>query len=175
MLPPRETTIAVSALGSVSVLLSYYSVFSGESQSYTRSRFWLGLSEENVKAVIPLQVASAIGFLVFLVSAIAHPPRQGILSYLDGYGTPVILAAFFASSTAWTFLTKAHLDRPHACSWIGPSAALIVAAISAVLLTAGVFEDDSSPPHRVLGALAFATVVTLVDAVGWNSRLILSA
>ena len=173
MLSPRDATVAVSVIGSISVLFSYYQVFSPESEGYTKSRYWLGIKEDNVKAIVPLQVAAGIGFVVFLVAIINEPPQKGILSYANGYGTAMILALFFVSSTMWTYTIKSHLDNPRPDSWVWPSISLVIAALSAILITAGVFEDDSSSQYKILGALAFATVVTMVDAVGWNSRLIM--
>ena len=173
MLSPRDATIAVSMIGSMSVLFSYYQVFASESEGYIRSRYWLGIREDNVRAIVPLQIAAAIGFVVFLIAVINEPPQKGILSYANGYSTAMILAMFFVSSTMWTYTIKSHLDNPQHLSWVGPSASLVVAALSAILITAGVFEDDSSTQYKILGALAFATVVTMVDAVGWNSRLIM--
>ena len=50
---------------------------------------------------------------------------------------------------------------------------LVVAAIMAILMVAAAFEDDMNPVG-LYGVLAFATIVVLVDGVGWNAKLIYS-
>lgn len=173
-------SLVVVGVGGLAVVLSYAVVFAGERSSYLDSRFWAGIPPSTAAVLVPLQVLAGVGFVVFTLHAtglVGRSPGTGVLSYLHGYATTVLYAVFMASSVAWPFTARTYLDARDAgeattlqlLAVVGP---LVLAATSALLFTAGAFEATMHPT-AIVGALAFATVVVLVDGVGWNARLIL--
>lgn len=179
-----EATLAtnsVIALGCVMVVASYAHVFSGEAGTYTASRFWVGIPQKTAAALVPLQVAAAVGFLLFVVPITGmvegQQPRRGLLTYMrGGYAAAAIFAVFFASSSAWPYAARIYLDAHESGDarwWQAalPVAALSAAALSAIAMVAGSFEADM-PAYSCVGVVVFASVVVLADAVGWNAKLL---
>ena len=180
-LSAHHATGIVSVLGGFAVVLSYVLVFRTETAGYTASRYWLGTTPvATASALIPLQIAGGLGFLVFVACVTGcvgnTVPTRGILSYGNGFVCTATVAIFLAASSAWPFATQRYLDlTPDARAWsdaAGPVAALVAAALSAIVMVAGAFEGDMHPA-AICGVLVFAMVVVLADGVGWNSMLIL--
>lgn len=171
-------TIAVTIIGSIAVITSYFIVFSLEKTGYTTSRFWVGISESNATSLIPMQILAGVGFLLFVcnvVGLLGNRPSKGILSYWNGYACTIIFAAFFMASVLWPYAARRYLDArdAHTASAIDVfyvMSSLVVAACSAILMVAGAFEENMHPLAMV-GILLFAMVVVLADAVGWNAKL----
>ena len=159
----------------------------GGGDEYTHSRFWIGISSDTAMVLWPLQLLAGTGFVAFTASlfldayrrrdeapgigrAIAH---KGVLSYMNGGVTVAAFAVFFLCSYMWPYATRDYLDGGGESTWDMARVALSLAgaAISVVVMVAGAFEADMHPV-AIWGVLAFATVVVLVDGVGWNAKLI---
>lgn len=174
-------SLAVIAAGSVALAWSYARVFSGEGGDYVGSRFWVGIPRATATALVPMQLLAAVGFLAFVPFATGiagRAPRTGILSYAEGYASTALFAVFFAASIAWPYAARSYLDEKAvgaatAADLLGAVFPLVVAAVCALLFTAGAFEGDMHPVS-VVGVLLFSTVVVLADGVGWNAKLILT-
>lgn len=174
-------SLIVAITGGLLVVCAYIYVFKNEREGYVNSRFWIGIPPSTASAIIPLQVIAAIGFILFVLYAtgiLDTKPTTGVLSYLNGYSTTILLLIFFASSVAWPITARYYLDKKqiheantgHLLLVVTP---LVAASISSVLFTAGAFEADMHPV-AVVGILMFSAVVVLADGVGWNAKLILS-
>ena len=166
-----DTPALVSAgIGGSLVLLAYVIVFRNEKESYVKSRFWVGINESTATALIPLQLAAAIGYIVFILyaSGVADKrPQRGILTYLNGYSLTLSIWVFSIASILWPFSTQWYLDGSQTLHRaLLPASSLILAAVAAIVMTAGAFEADLRWP-AILGIIAFSSVVVMADAVGW--------
>lgn len=171
--------LTLAAVGGAAVLITYGVVFRNERESYVESRFWLGIPASTATAMIPLQAAAALGYLVFLLyaSGVADTrPQKGILTYGNGHGLAASVAVFSVASMLWPILTRWYLDSgsPTVSRALLPGASLVLAAGAAVVMVAGAFEADLRWP-AILGILTFSSVVVMADAIGWQSKLIFSA
>lgn len=169
-------SLAVCILGGAAVLVSYITVFGNEPTGFANSRFWGGISASTAYSIVPFQILAAFGFIAFsgyALGILAPAPSTGVLSYLNGYATTLLYATFFAASTIWPFTTLWFLNSPspsvgHLMGAVSP---LIVAAVTAMLFTAGAFEADMHP-IAVVGILLYSNVVVMADGVGWNAKFI---
>jgi len=130
-------------------------------------------------ALIPLQFIAGFGYIVFILyaSGVAEKrPQQGILTYLNGHILTLSIWIFSIASILWPILTLWYLDKgPHTLTRaLLPAGSLVLAAVAAIVMTAGAFEADLKWP-AVIGILAFSSVVVLADAIGWQSKLILGS
>lgn len=179
--PSDIASLIVVVAGSIAVISSYISVFGNEEDSYTTSRFWLGIPASTATSIIPLQLIAALGFFMFTgyaLGLVAPSPTVGILSYHNGYVTTVLYAMFFIASAVWPFTTLSYLNEkkttsPSFVHLFGVVCPLLVAAISSIVFTAGAFEADMHPV-AVVGILLFSNVVVVADGIGWNAKLIWS-
>ena len=73
----------INEIGALVLFAAYYYVFSIDTnnESYVKSKYWLGLNIKSIYALIPLQIISAIGFIVWMISVRNNPPKKGLLSY----------------------------------------------------------------------------------------------
>ena len=73
----------INEIGALVLFAAYYYVFSIDTnnESYIQSKYWLGLNIKSIYALIPLQIISAIGFVVWMISVRNNPPKKGLLSY----------------------------------------------------------------------------------------------
>ena len=73
----------INEIGALVLFAAYYYVFSIDTnnESYIKSKYWLGLNIKSIYALIPLQIISAIGFVVWMISVRNNPPKKGLLSY----------------------------------------------------------------------------------------------
>lgn len=181
------TTLFVVVVGGVAVCWAYVEVFSKENESYTNSRFWLGISPDTATALIPLQLLAAIGFVIFVSTLILGAFKDknkrfaanGILGYLNGFACVIILFLFFACSVVWPFAAREYLNSQQndpegrgSVWWLSATAgSLFTAGAMAILMVAGAFENDMHFA-AIYAVLIFSTVVFLADAIGWNAKLI---
>lgn len=189
----NTAAFSTAIIGSVLVISAYIIVFGNETAtSYTQSRFWVNIRQDTAASLVPLQLLAAFGFITFVIEAcgVITPdaePKQGVLTYT--YALTICLAAFTLSSALWPFAARSYLDHRDTRILAGANVAantseklaatltatcLVIAAISAIVMTAGAFEGDMRP-QAVIGVLFFANVVVLADGVGWNSKMLYSA
>ena len=174
---PREfdyPAMIAATIGGLAVGASYTTVFANEYEGYFDSRFWLKIPRSTTKAICyGLQLPAGVGYLVFLAYATGlvgkGPATKGVLQYWGKFGLTVSVTLFSIASVLWPLLTKLHLDQGWGVGW--PVASLLVAAMAAIIMTAGAFEADLEWP-AVLGVLVLSCVVVMADAVGWNAKLL---
>lgn len=170
-------TVCVLIIGGVAVLWSYYEVFKSESSGYLDSRYWMGIPRKTTATILVLQICAAAGFITFFAFVIYNQSSdkgvvtKGILSRRQGHTTWIVLLVFYAVSFCWPFLTKWYLkEMNNVAKWL-TAVSLMLAAGCATLMVAGAFEAQMHP-MAVLGVIMFATVVIIVDGIGWNAVMI---
>lgn len=156
---------------------------------YMQSPWWVGLRADTAAALTVLQIAAGIGGVVWYTSF----ANQAIQTENEGYPPPVngplwlhrvgdtVVTLFLASSATWAPLAHRAVvaamdpsvsitaaDKMYAIAACTP---LWIAAVCVVALLAFTFEANP-PPSAVYGLLALATVVVLVDGIGWSAVLI---
>lgn len=164
-------TIILSSL----VIVSYYLTFKDEKQNYSTSRFWLGLSKNNIKALIVLQLIALVGAIIFFTwfsGLWGDPPTEGLFVYNDGKVAKYLIWMFLVSSVFWSYFAKKSLSTNETLWVFLTVLVLCIAALSVVGLVAGAFENKDTPVLALVGILELAGVVVLTDAIGWNSLLI---
>lgn len=173
IMPIDKLALSTSLIGGVAVLIAYGIVFSEEKKGYFDSRFWLDIPEATRKAICYIfQIPAALGYLVFILYAtgvIGAGVRKGVLQYGNGIGLTLSVGLFSVASVLWPFFTQSHLDKGYSAAY--PATALVLAAVAAIVMTAGAFEADLEWP-AIVGVIFFSTTVLLADAVGWNAKLI---
>ena len=57
----------INEIGALILSATYYYVFSIDTnnESYMDSKYWLGLKKETIRTLVPIQILSAIGFIVW--------------------------------------------------------------------------------------------------------------
>lgn len=166
---------SITTILSSLVIFSYYLTFKDEKRSYLKSRFWLGLSQQNVKALIILQLIALFGAIIFFTwfsGLWGKPPSEGLFVYRDGKIAKYLIWTFLISSIFWSYLANMSLQTNKSIWVILTVLVLCVAALSVIGLVAGAFENKDTPVLALVGILELAGVVVLTDAIGWNSLLI---
>ena len=156
---------------------TYYYVFSIDTnnESYMDSKYWLGLKKETIRTLIPIQILSAIGFIVWFISVRNNPPKKGLLSYkfLNNPMYEVLVLLLVIGAIMWplTLLQKDILTNKTIYKTIICCSSLFICAFAGILMQAGSYEGNISA-LALLGITLFNTTVVLTDGIGWSSRLI---
>lgn len=167
----------INEIISLIILASYYVVFSknNDGGGYINSKFWLGVSENNVKALIPLQLAAAVGALIWVKTLRDQPAQKGLLSYkLWGESVfEIIILLFLVGSVIWpwSLLQPKLIESPTMTKTLICCTGLFIAAIAGIMAQAGSFEADI-PWYALISITVFNLTVVLNDGVGWSARLI---
>lgn len=145
---------------------------------YLASPYWLGLPRATVGALVGLQVLALVGYVAWLFHVAAHPPTRGLLR--DARARFGLTLGFLGASALWPFaayeLVRARERATATLGWaLASSACLWAAAGCVIALLAGTVEARYESPVPVLGMLALALVVVLVDGVGWAATAIFDA
>ena len=156
------------------LIVSYIIVFKNDKQSYLESKFWLQMKQSSVKALIPLQLAAAVGALLWVKAVRDSPPRKGLLGY-SFCGEPlfeILIAVFLVGCIVWPWsLWQPNLvEEPTLTKSVICISGLVVAAIAGVLAQAGSFQADI-PWWALLGIILLNITVVLNDGIGWSARL----
>ena len=159
------------------VLILYFYVFSiKENQSYFKSKYWLGVSPNNIKVLLPLQILAGIGILIWYKHIRNTNPNKGILSYtvLNNPMHDILVFFFLVGSILWplSLLQNQLIEKKTIVKSLRCCSGLFIAAISGILLQAGSFEADNISPIALLGITLFNTKVVLNDGIGWSARLL---
>lgn len=166
-------SLLVTTVLGAAVLLSYYFVFRGETESYLGSRFWLGMPRGTTATLTVFQVLAAVGFVVAIGTWVfGEGPRGGVLGR-NSLALPLTLGVMLAASAAWAPLTKMGLeDRSRTWAHALVVLSLVATAACSVVLVAGAAEENTVRPHVLAGLLVFASTTVLGDGVAWNARYI---
>lgn len=147
------------------VLITYYLYLIKDSKyNYINHPFWFGIPSNVVKMLIIFQFFALIGFLTTIISWLIYPPRNGIMK---GNNLFYVLSMFLISAMIWPIATY------HKIHWL-VILALIVTAITSILLLAGTIEEKKEDIrwYKVLGMLYLCIVTVLSDGVLWNANYI---
>ena len=109
----------INEIGALILFATYYYVFSIDTnnESYMDSKYWLGLKKETIRTLVPIQILSAIGFIVWFISVRNNPPKKGLLSYkfLNNPMYEVLVLLLVIGAIMWplTLLQKGILTNMH--------------------------------------------------------------
>ena len=154
-------TIILIFLG-LMVLLSYFTYLrTNTNGNYFTHPFWFNMNTNIVKFLTFFQILAMIGFIVAIGSWLINPPKGGIMEkYLF-----LTLIVFLISAAIWPYATYNNM------SWLSVLAVLLT-AISSILLLAGSIEEHT-PRLIVLCGLLFLCITTVLgDAIIWNANYI---
>lgn len=164
----------LSIVSAISVLISYYIVFKTE-KSYISSKYWLGIKETNVKICAVFQILALVGFMTFaswLNGLWGEKPKKGLFTYNNGNMGRILILVFLISSVFWAPLTKRAFESKKLFPVILACIPLWIAAIAAIGLVAGAFENPNTPWVAFLGIVLFSIVIINLDGIGWSARFI---
>lgn len=163
----RVASLLTTAGLSLMLILSYAYVFGGE--SYLTSRYWFGIPETAVKCIIPLQLLAAAGFVYLVVSLFPGDPDETLPRWLRRAALPLVVV-FLVASIVWPFAVQASLEHGSPFATALTVGSLVVVAATSLAFVVGAFQ--SAKPGMIMASLALATIVVLVDGVGWNVRFL---
>ena len=130
--------------------------------NYLSSPLWAGTPQAIRRAMLPLQVAAAVGFC-----ALTWEAYKGKLREPMEQGKTAIIVTFLLASACWAFLTNMSMQGRLSVLW--PIICLQLVFASSVLMLVGAYRGES--PYALWGAFVVAGVC-LCDASGWCSTLI---
>lgn len=162
------TLVLFNASGGFSLPLS-------PSSSYVASPYWLGLPRSSVLAVVVFQCFAAVGFVMWQLSLLVHPPTRGLLADRRWLVAETVL--FLLPSVLWPFAAHNMLNNNtrSVSAALGACACLWLAALGLVLLVGGTFEDKRESPVALVGILLTSTVVVVADGAGWSALALYGA
>jgi len=167
----------INEIGALVLFATYYYVFSIDTnnESYVQSKYWLGLNIKSIYALIPLQIISAIGFVVWMISVRNNPPKKGLLSYkfLNNPMYEVLVLLLVVGAIMWplTLLQNNILGNKTLFKTIICCFSLLICSVAGILMQAGSYEGNISAA-AIIGITLFNSTVVLGDGIGWSSRLI---
>lgn len=164
------TPIAITILGGIMVIISYFMTFNGLNEGYIQSRFWLDMPTPVVYVMVFFQVLAVIGFFMFMIPWLfIEPPKGGVLG--NSISFVIVLAIYFIASSIWAPAAYNGLEGNKTASWLS-SGSLVVSAICSILFIAGAVEENEPRWYVVLGTILFGITVVLGDGVAWNAKFI---
>jgi len=164
--------ITITLIGGVIVLYSYYDQLGDKGKSIYDNKYWLGIDKNIINFILPFMGLAVLGFLTFFIGYLINPPEKGILAYLDGWITVILMAIFLISSIGWSYaVNKSVKKNASFASIFMTSFSLIVALIAVILMLAGSFESENIV--LIVGMLFLSIQVVLNDGIGWNAIFLL--
>lgn len=164
--------ITITILLGIVVLFSYYDQLGDKGKSIYDNKYWLGIDKNIINFILPFMGLAVLGFLTFFIGYLINPPEKGILAYLNGYVTFILMTIFLGASIGWSFSVKKSVKKNASfASIFMTSFCLIVAAIAVILLLAGSFEAENIV--LIVGMLFLTIQVVLNDGIGWNAIFLL--
>ena len=167
----------INELLAITILILYFYVFKiKENQSYFKSKYWLGISKNLIKSLIPLQILAAIGAIVWYTNIRNNPPDIGLLSY-KLFNNPMydlLVLLFLFGSILWplSLLQNKLIENKTIFKSLLSCFGLFIAAIAGILLQAGTFEANNISPSTIISITLFNTTIILSDGIGWCARLL---
>jgi len=168
----------INELTGLSVVLLYFYVFTKDEfrSFYLTSKFWLGISPDVVKIIVPLQILAGIGGIYWYLSMKNNPPKKGLLSYnfLNNKMYDILVLLFLIGSIIWplSLLQPDLIEKKTITKSLLSCLGLFIAAFAGLLAQAGSFEADNISPLAVICITLLNTTVILNDGIGWTARLL---
>lgn len=156
------------------VLLSYIPIVQGSIKKGSSDAYWFMAPKQRILYYVTIPIA-ALGMIAFSYYYINNSPSTGLFTHK--YALEILLALFLVSSITWSLMLVSYTEASKSKKMLFKvlcSASLVVAGISSLLLLAGSYEDDTSPPYVRIGILLLCVTTVLNDCVGWNARFIRS-
>ena len=163
--------ITITLIGGITVLYSYYDQLGDKGKSIYDNKYWLGIDKNIINFILPFMFLAVLGFLTFFIGYLINPPEKGLLSYLDGYVTVILIGIFLGASVGWSYAVNKSVKNASFGSIFMTSFCLIVSAIAVILLLAGSFEAENIV--LIVGMLFLAIQVVFNDGIGWNAIFLL--
>jgi len=164
--------ITITILGGIIVLYSYYDQLGDKGKSIYDNKYWLGIDKNIINFILPFMGLAVLGFLTFFIGYLIKSPERGLLNYLDGWVTVILIGIFLGASIGWSYAVNKGIKKNASfASIFMTSFCLIMAAIAAILLLAGSFESENIV--LIVGMLFLAIQVVLMDGIGWNAIFLL--
>jgi len=164
--------ITITILLGIIVLYSYYDQLGDKGKSIYDNKYWLGIDKNIINFILPFMFLALIGFLTFFIGYLINPPEIGLLSYVNGWVTVILMAIFLGASIGWSFsVNKAIKKNASFASIFMTSFFLILASIAVILMLGGSFEAENIV--LIVGMLFLNIQVVFNDAIGWNAIFLL--
>lgn len=141
-------------------------------------RYWYMAPRQRILYYIMIPL-SALGMIFFIYHYSTSKASTGLLR--KKYVVEILTALFLIASAAWSLTLVAYNSSQSGNASqklalkIACSTSLVIAAIATILMLAGCYEDDTSPPLIRVSVLVLCVTTVLNDAIGWNSRFILNS
>lgn len=164
--------IMITILLGIVVLYSYYDQLGDKGKSIYDNKYWLGIDKNIINFILPFMGLAVLGFLTFFIGYLINPPEKGLLSYLDGWVTVILMAIFLGTSIGWSFsVNKSVKNNASFASIFMTSFCLILASIAVILMLGGSFEAENIV--LIVGMLFLNIQVVFNDGIGWNAVFLL--
>lgn len=165
----------INEILAIVLFISYFKL-PKDGKGYIGSKFWLGVSETNVITLIPFQILSAIGFVIWYYSIGKTLPDKGLLS-LRLCNNPiheVLTFLILVGSIGWSLslFQKNFIENKTMFKTIVSFSSLLLVAICGVLIHIGCFQANNIKYYSIVGIILFNITVVLNDCIGWSGRLI---
>lgn len=160
--------LPVAVLGAIVVAIVYYHFFGKAKVGYIDHPFWFGQNKAVIRTMVGLQIAAAIGFLLFLVPWVFQPPDGPL--FPKPWVLPLVLALFFGAWVAWPYLTQRAIDTKRG-TW-AVVACLVLAALCSLYMLAGASIESNPRWYVVLGLALFCGTTVFGDGVLWNAKFV---
>ena len=158
------------------ILYSYYHNFKDE-KSYIESTYWYEIDPEYVKKIIPVQILSVVGGIIWAYYSRKNQiPDDGILS-LTVYGEPMselLLTTFTLASAVWPWTLPDPANITIMNSLIA-SIPLWLSSTSGITALVGSFRNDKANWIEKLSIVLFNITFSLIDGIWWPANLISKA
>ena len=163
--------ITITFIGGITVLYSYYDQLGDKGKSIYDNKYWLGLDKNIINFILPFMFLAVLGFLTFFIGYLINPPEKGILAYLDGWITVILMAIFLVSSVGWSYAVNKSVKNASFASIFMTSFCLVVSSIAVILMLGGSFEAENIV--LIVGMLFLNIQVVFNDGIGWNAIFLL--
>lgn len=159
-------------------ILTVYYVFNKKENksSYFTSKFWLTLSPEIVKMLIPLQILAAIGGVYWYISIKKNPPKKGLLSYnfLNNKMYDILVFLFLIGYIIWTLslLQPKLIEKKTLIKSLVTTVPVFIVSIITILALIGTFEAKNISSFTLFCIMLLNINTVLIDAIVWNYILL---
>jgi len=162
----QVSILVITCILGPAILGSYVPIY--QDQKSGKHDYWLQIPSTTQYLFYAFWLLAAIGFIWYVLSVLIWTSNDnaGLFSY-GAWVRPVLIALLLIAALGWSLGTWTHFHKGASKGWA--SASLVVTAICTILLLAGEAESNA-PWHRILGLMAFAFTVVLIDPVMWNAK-----
>lgn len=166
--------LVIVVIGGLATFLSYALAFKDNTTGYLAANnpYWLGYTQTTITWLVALQLAAALGFLMFAITWLfLDKPKTGVLARPGAMAAA--FAVFFVGAVAWAPCQRRVTLKGGGAGWkAAASLALVASAVGSLLFVAGAAEDTDGPWYALVGTILLAATVVLGDGVAYNARML---